>query len=345
MLHGAEHHELQLPDGCRLSYSVHGNPNGLPLLFFHGGPGYHCLPTDKDHFDPSLYCVVLFDQRGCGRSSPEAWAAPMGAFRSLTIDVLVDDAEALRRHTVGGRKVVVAGCSWGSAVALAFAQKHATHICGILVQGTYLGTPAEHRPLFSIAYEKFPEVFQILCEAVGGVIGPQHIQSPVELHECYARYVFSSPPPRARKALAAWSIFENFMTYPEERPYYMAKLRELIVTVDEEYAAARKDITGALMQLILFPSMFRRVSIADEAELAKLASLPIAVVHGECDDVCPVWASRLLFQRIAALRPKGVWRQLSIVAGAAHDIDQPGPLRVEFRRCARKMFDYAFALS
>jgi proline iminopeptidase len=115
-----------------------GAPAGIPVVFLHGGPGAGASPTHRRFFDPARYRIVLIDQRGSGRSTP------FGELRDNTTQHLVADIEAVRRH-LGIERWLVFGGSWGSTLALAYAQAHPERATGVIVRGVYLGRAEENR--------------------------------------------------------------------------------------------------------------------------------------------------------------------------------------------------------
>lgn len=127
---------LAVPDGHRLYFEECGPPDGIPVLFLHGGPGSGCQPRQRQLFDPSRYRAILLDQRGCGRSEP------LGALAANTTAHLVQDLEALRQH-LGLAGWFVLGGSWGSTLALAYAQRHPGAVRGLVLRGLFLGSRQE----------------------------------------------------------------------------------------------------------------------------------------------------------------------------------------------------------
>lgn len=127
---------LEVGDGHALYWEVSGNPAGAPALFLHGGPGAGCSPSDRRWFDPAHYRIVLFDQRGAGRSRPQ------GGLEANTIGHLVQDIEALRRHLEVDRWLVFGG-SWGAALALAYAERFPYRVAALVLRGVFLGTRCE----------------------------------------------------------------------------------------------------------------------------------------------------------------------------------------------------------
>ncbi|QQR69774.1 MAG: prolyl aminopeptidase [Alphaproteobacteria bacterium] len=123
---------LDVGDGHQMYYEVCGNPSGKPVVFLHGGPGGGCKPAHRRFFDPSTYRVVLFDQRGCGRSKP------LGLLDHNTTWHLVEDIERLRT-LLGIEKWMVFGGSWGSLLGLAYAQRHPGRVTSMILRGIFLG--------------------------------------------------------------------------------------------------------------------------------------------------------------------------------------------------------------
>jgi proline iminopeptidase len=122
---------LAVGDGNLVYWEVCGNPEGVAALVVHGGPGSGCVPAMRRFFDPSKYRVVLFDQRGCGRSTPHAGDSAVGLHANTT-DHLIADIEQLRQHR-GVSRWVVAGWSWGTTLALAYAEQHPGSVAALVL--------------------------------------------------------------------------------------------------------------------------------------------------------------------------------------------------------------------
>ena len=127
---------LDVSDGHRLYYEQSGNPDGTPVVFLHGGPGAGSNPAHRRFFDPDYYRIVIFDQRGSGRSRPFA------SLENNTTDHLVADIEALRAH-LDIKSWLVFGGSWGSTLALVYAARHVSRCLGLVLRGIFLGSKAE----------------------------------------------------------------------------------------------------------------------------------------------------------------------------------------------------------
>ncbi len=130
-----------------------GNPEGVPVVFVHGGPGAGCSLDDRCYFDPARYCIVLFDQRGRGRSKP------IGNIDENTTAHLVADMEMIRAH-LNIEQWVVFGGSWGSTLSLVYTQSHRDRVLGLIVRGVFFGTPEENRWLWQEGLSRFyPEAY------------------------------------------------------------------------------------------------------------------------------------------------------------------------------------------
>ncbi|MGU3587045.1 alpha/beta fold hydrolase, partial [Rhodococcus sp. C26F] len=152
---------LDVGDGQQLYWEVSGNPQGKPVVFLHGGPGGGTAPQHRRFFDPAAYRIVLFDQRGCGRSQPHV---ADGADLSVnTTDHLVADIERLRTF-LGVDRWMVFGGSWGSTLALAYAQRHPERVTELVLRGIFLLRRSEIDWYYNGgAGQLFPEAWEGFC--------------------------------------------------------------------------------------------------------------------------------------------------------------------------------------
>ena len=139
---------LDVGDGHKLYYDVSGNPSGIPAIFLHGGPGGGISPRVRRFFNPEKYMIVIFDQRGSGKSIPNACDDLEGSLVAQTTQKLVSDIDALRNHLEVDKWGVVLGGSWGSTLALAYAQEYPAHVDALLLRGVFLFGPDEVDYLF-----------------------------------------------------------------------------------------------------------------------------------------------------------------------------------------------------
>ncbi|MEO7426362.1 MAG: prolyl aminopeptidase [Fibrobacteria bacterium] len=186
---------LQVSPLHSLYFEEVGNPGGAPVLFLHGGPGAGINPKHRRYFDPAHYRVLLFDQRGAGRSRPHA------EILENTTDHLIDDIEKLRL-LAGVEKWLVFGGSWGSTLALAYAIRHPGRVSGLILRGVFLGRPSEVSWLFQDgASQVFPDYWEKFLEPI----------PPVERQDLVAAYhrrLTGSDPEVRLKAAQAWSGWE-----------------------------------------------------------------------------------------------------------------------------------------
>ncbi len=126
-----KHGYLDSGDGHQIYWELCGNPQGKPVVFLHGGPGAACSPHHRQLFNPELYNILLFDQRGCGRSKPTA------SLENNTTQHLIADMERLRKEILDTDKWLVFGGSWGSTLALAYAQTHPQQVTGLILRGIF----------------------------------------------------------------------------------------------------------------------------------------------------------------------------------------------------------------
>ena len=147
---------LAVGDGHEIYWERCGNPSGQPILFLHGGPGSGCTPSHRRYFDPDHYQIILLDQRGCGRSRPH------GEVSANDTQKLVQDLDTLREKFRIDQWILFGG-SWGSTLALAYAQAHARHVKGFILRGIFLGTAAESDWFLHKMGSFFPEAFDGFC--------------------------------------------------------------------------------------------------------------------------------------------------------------------------------------
>jgi proline iminopeptidase len=172
-----------------------GNPKGKPVVFLHGGPGGGVSPIHRRYFDPRKWRIVLFDQRGCGRSTPHA------ELRENTTWDLVEDTEKLRRH-LGIETWVVFGGSWGSTLALAYAQTHPDRCKGIVLRGIFLLRRSELRWFYQEGASRlFPDAWEKYLEPI-----PKKERG--DLMKAYYKRLTSRSREVRLQAARAWSIWE-----------------------------------------------------------------------------------------------------------------------------------------
>ncbi|AEQ52347.1 prolyl aminopeptidase [Pelagibacterium halotolerans] len=190
---------LPVGEGHTLYVETVGNPDGVPALFLHGGPGSGCQPSHRQLFDPARFHAVLFDQRGAGRSTPH------GERSANSTDRLIGDIETIRT-TLGIDRWLIVGGSWGATLALAYAQTHPDRVTGIVLRATFLGTRRELDWAFSTAMSHF---YPRLHADFLGLLKPSECDTPLE---AYWRRILDPDPEIHRPAAFAWYQAERILS-------------------------------------------------------------------------------------------------------------------------------------
>ncbi len=192
--------ELLVGDGHRVYWEVSGNPDGKPVVFLHGGPGSGTSAWQRRFFDPDRYRIVLFDQRGCGRSTPHA-SAPEADLRFVTTSHLIGDIELLRRN-LGIEAWQVFGGSWGSGLALAYAQAHPDSVTELVLRGIFTLRREELEWFYEGgAAALFPDLWEEF-------IAPIPVLERSRMIEAYHRRLVDPDPEIHVPAALAWSRWE-----------------------------------------------------------------------------------------------------------------------------------------
>ena len=271
-----------------LYYECSGNPTGVPVLFLHGGPGGGAHSEQRRYFDPGFYRIILFDQRGCGRSTPR------GCLEENTTWHLVDDIETLRQE-MDVERWVVAGGSWGSALALAYAQEHPTRVRGLVLWSIFLVRPEEidwfYRRGASLV---FPEAWAEFLRPI----------PPAERGQLVAAYharLTGEASAAQTEAAQAWSSWEASAStfYPD--------LDRLSRFSREDFAVPFARVECHYLHHRGFFS--HPGQLLDGVE--RIRHLPAVIVQGRYDMVCPMTTAWELHER---------WPEagFEVVAGAGH---------------------------
>lgn len=272
-----------------------GNPDGLPAVFLHGGPGSGCTAEHRRYFDPELFRAVLFDQRGSGRSSPKRCLE-----RNTTQD-LVADLERIR-EALGIRRWMLVGGSWGATLALAYAQAHPDRALGLVLRSVFLGTPEEFRWAFEGAA---PTVFPELWRALLALLPEKERAQPID--SLGAR--IADPDPRVHgPAAKVWHDYERALSVL--RPPSLALPRSLDAAPTGELPNTPFIEWHYLSHdCFLSPGQLLR-------DAALLRGIPGIIVQGRYDLLCPPQSAHALAQ---------IWGdcELRIVAGAGHSASEP----------------------
>ncbi len=286
---------LDVGDGHSIYYERCGTPGATPAVFLHGGPGGGISPSHRRLFDPARYDVLLFDQRGCGRSAPHA------ALEANTTWHLVADIERLRA-LVGVERWLVFGGSWGSTLSLAYAQTHPERVSALILRGVYTATPAELAWYYQFGVSQmFPEKWERF-------LAPIAPADRGDLLRAYHRLLTGDDAARQLEAAKAWTIWEG---------------ETITLLPDPAMSAAFSDGHFALAFARIETHFFVHGCWLEDGQLlrdaGRLTGIPGAIVHGRYDMPCPALYAHALHK---------AWpeAEFHLIEGAGHAFSEPGIL-------------------
>ncbi|HTY95339.1 MAG TPA: prolyl aminopeptidase [Steroidobacteraceae bacterium] len=281
-------------------YEESGNPQGKPAVFLHGGPGGGTDPSMRQFFDPQRYRIVLLDQRGCGRSRPHASLVDNTTWHLLL------DIESVR-ELLGIERWLVFGGSWGSTLALAYAQSHPERVTELVLRGIFMlrrweldwfyQDPGGAAALFPDLWERY--------------VAPIPEAERHDMIRAYYRRLTSPDPKVLGEAAAAWSVWEGATSHLRHNPQYVARFAG-----DPAYAAAFARIECHYF----INGGFLRQNDQLLADVDRIRHIPAVIVQGRYDVVCPMRSAWDLHR---------AWpeAQLRIVPDAGHSAFEPGNTR------------------
>jgi proline iminopeptidase len=290
---------LPLDGGHVMYWEESGNPKGVPVLFLHGGPGAGASPTHRRFFDPDLYRIVIYDQRGAGRSTP------LGSLDDNTTPHLVADIETLRRR-LGIDRWLVFGGSWGSTLAMAYGQEHPKRCLGFVLRGIFLARRQEIEWFIHGIRTIFPEAWREFAEPI-----PESERK--DLLAAYHRRLID-PDPTVHLPLARrWSRYEGasstLVPNPELMAHFSSDTHALGLARIEAHYFANGSFLPAEGLL---------------AGVNRLRHLPTVIVQGRYDMVCPIVTADELVRAWPEAR-------YVVVPNAGHSALEPG-IRAELIR-------------
>jgi proline iminopeptidase len=269
-----------------------GNPRGIPVVFLHGGPGAGSTAKHRRFFDPSAYRIVVYDQRGAGRSTP------LGELRDNTTPHLIGDLEALRTH-LGVERWLAFGGSWGSTLAIAYAEAHPERCLGLVLRGIFLCRRSEIEWFLYGLRNVFPEPW----ERFAGFL-PAAERGDLLAH--YHRRLIDPDPSVHMPAARAWSVYEGSCS--------------TLLPSEETVAYFAGDVVAlglARMEAHYFVNdiFLPRGSLL--ANVERLRRIPGIIVQGRYDAVCPAVTAHELHRAW----PEAVYR---LIPDAGHSVWEPG---------------------
>lgn len=286
-------HRLKASDLHEVYLEESGHPEGKPAIFLHGGPGGGTSPKHRRYFDPDTYRIILFDQRGCGQSTPYA------EVRENTTWELVADLERIREH-LGIDRWMVFGGSWGATLGLAYAEAHPQRVTELILRGIFLLRQREVDWLYQEGASRvFPDAWEPYRDAIPAAERGDFLRA-------YAQRLLSEDPAVNLPAAKAWSIWEGATSKLIPDPGFIASYGDEATTL----AFARIEC-----------HYFLNKGWMDEAQLLrdapKLNGIRGAIIQGRYDMVCPIESAWDLSK---------AWPEadLIIVPDAGHSAYEPG---------------------
>lgn len=241
-----------------------GNRQGIPVVFLHGGPGVGCAPIHRQFFDPEKYRIVLFDQRGAGKSRPHA------GLENNTTEDLVDDMERIREY-LGIDHWVVFGGSWGSTLALAYAQAHPQKVLGMILRGIFLCREKDVRWFYQEGTSRlFPDFWKDYLAPI-----PEGQRS--DMITAYYKRLTGTDEVSRMKAAESWCVWEG-------------RTSTLIPNLDAETHFSEPYLALSMARIechyFMHDAFMRPNQLLENA--ARLKGIPGEIVHGRYDVICPV---------------------------------------------------------
>lgn len=287
---------LSVEGGHTLYWEECGNPKGKPILFIHGGPGLGTLPYNRSFFDPEKYRIILFDQRGCGKS------LPFSSLENNTTWDLVHDIEHLRKHLEIDSWVVFGG-SWGSTLGLTYAIQNPTKVQGLILRGIFLCRPKELQWFYQKGADwLYPDLWE-------NYLAPIPISERGDLIQAYHRRLTSSDPLVRSQAAKAWSGWEGGTSKLRFDPslfanFTMDSLADSIARIECHY----------FIHHAFFPTDNWIIE-----SIQAIRHIPCVIIQGRYDIPCPIASAWELHR---------AWpeAQLEIIQDAGHSATEPGIL-------------------
>ncbi|MBD3882321.1 prolyl aminopeptidase [Phormidium tenue FACHB-886] len=271
-----------------------GNPNGQPVIFLHGGPGGGIDALYRQYFNPKKWRIILFDQRGCGRSTPHA------ELRENTTWDLVSDIEKIRQH-LGIDRWVVFGGSWGSTLSLAYSQTHPNACNGLILRGIFLLRQKELRWFYQEgASYLFPDAWE-------NYLQPIPLEERQDLIAAYYKRLTSDDPATRLQAARAWSIWE-------------ASTSKLLPDVGLQQRFGDSLFADAFARIECHYFVNKGFFAAEDQLLTncdRIGHLPVVIVQGRYDVVCPMISAWELHQALPDA-------EFVVVPDAGHSMTEPG---------------------
>ncbi|CCH66302.1 Proline iminopeptidase [Richelia intracellularis HH01] len=286
--------QIKVSDLHTIHFEESGNPKGKPILFLHGGPGSSCSPVYRQYFHPDKWRLVMFDQRGCGKSLPNA------ELRENTTWDLVSDIEKLRSH-LGIDQWAVFGGSWGSTLSLAYSQTHPKNCTGLILRGIFLLRQKELKWFYQEgASNIFPDAWE-------DYLKPIPVEERQDLLSAYYKRLTSNNKSIQIEAARAWVVWEarTSKLFPD-------------ITLSQRFSVEEFVRAFARIECHYFVNkgFFKQEDLLIK-NVDRISHIPAVIVQGRYDMVCPMVSAWELHQ---------AWpeAELIVVPDAGHSMSEPG---------------------
>lgn len=287
---------LEVGSDHKLYWEESGNPKGLPVIFLHGGPGSGTEPNHRCYFNPQIYRIILMDQRGCGKSTPHSSLADNTTWH------LVDDIEKLR-HLLKVDRWVVFGGSWGSTLALSYAETHPAPVLALILRGIFLGRPKELGWFYQHgAHFLFPDEWEKFIDPI-----PEAERGNI-LHAYYKQLTSNDKATRVRAA-SAWACWEGVTLKLIFDP-------EIFLQFTEDSHA---DAIARLECHYFINNCFFKTDNWLIEHVGPIRKIPAVIVQGRYDIICPM---------VSAWELHKAWpeAEFEVIKDAGHAASEPGTL-------------------
>ena len=288
---------LPVTHGHSLYVELCGNPQGMPVVAIHGGPGGGCGPSSRRFFDPNDYHIILLDQRGAGRSLPHA------SLEANTTQHLIEDFELLRCE-LGISKWLLFGGSWGATLALAYAQAHPNRALGLILRGVFLGRQKDVDWIYEAggASRMFADYWQVFQKPLVNT----DAEATGEMVNTYYKLLCGTDELKRFAAAKAWAAWEGSIATLNPRPH-----------LGNDFSDGHFALALARIECHYFVNQCFFESNQLLKNMYKISHLPGIIVHGRYDMICPAEQ---------AFEVHALWQacQLHIVRDAGHAQQEPG---------------------
>ncbi len=285
-------HTLAVDETHQLYLEECGEPNGLPILFVHGGPGFGSSEDSRRYFDPNIYRIVVFDQRGCGRSTPH------GNVDNNNTQTLIDDMEKIREFLNIDRWVLFGG-SWGATLSLLYAEQHPENVLGLILRGVYLNRECDRQWLFQSGLKQiFPDFWEDFVAAI-----PKAERN--NMLAAYHSRLFGYDELTRMAFAKAWALWEGRCATLNPNPHLLEEI------ADPVRALPWARIECHYLKNHCFIEENQIINHIDN-----IKDIPGIIIHGRYDMVC-------LLDNAWVLHLAWPISQLNIIRDAGHSADEP----------------------